>query len=316
MKPTKLILCLLTVLGLVACNEDDQFKGELYKKVIYVLSDDEQTFPAEHALGEETTGYLTIYCGGTEHITSDVTVEIEHDDELLAEYNKRNFDIDESKFAQELPEDHYDIPSMTTVLKADSPDYYSLIPINIRPDGLNPDVSYMIPLRIKSVSAFEVNPDKQSVLYHVMLKNDYATIKETTYYQTTGREIRNTSEGDIQSNVSITRIATPLTRNSIRMFAGTHTYTTTSVTPEEIDKYAMTVTFNEDNTLTITPYGSIEIEQLGGPADNCYAVDETTGSIILTMRYRFKDTITVNDSEEECWVTMIEQGVRHKSTAS
>ncbi|MDE5982499.1 MAG: DUF1735 domain-containing protein, partial [Duncaniella sp.] len=97
MKKIIMTLCLLPILGLVACNEDDQFKGELYKKVIYVLSDDDLIFQSEHALGEESTGYLTLYCGGTEHISQDVTVEMEPDDDLLYEYNYKNFDLNESK---------------------------------------------------------------------------------------------------------------------------------------------------------------------------------------------------------------------------
>ncbi|MDE6496626.1 MAG: DUF4361 domain-containing protein [Duncaniella sp.] len=314
MKKIIMTLCLLPILGLVACNEDDQFKGELYKKVIYVLSDDDLIFQSEHALGEESTGYLTLYCGGTEHISQDVTVEMEPDDDLLYEYNYKNFDLNESKYALPLPEENYDIDDFKTVLRASSPDSYSLLPIKIRPDGLSPDKQYMIAMRIKGVSAFEINPDKQRVLFNVVLKNDYATMLNTTYYQTTGRETRHTSAGDMPSSVSVTRIAAPVSKNAIRMFAGTHTYTTASVTPEEIDRYAMTVTFNEDHTLTIAPYGSIEIEQLGGPEDNYWYIDETLGHTVLVTTYRYKDEVTVNDAKETCWITMSETSIRRATT--
>ncbi len=310
MKKTIITLCLIPILGLAACNEDDQFKGELYKKVIYVLSNDDLIFKSEHSLGEESTGYLSLYCGGTEHIKRDVIVEMEPDDNLLYEYNYRNFDLDESKYALPLPRENYDIEDIKTVLSASNPDSYSLLPIKIRPDGLSPDKSYMIAMRIKDVSAYEINPDKRRVLFNVVLKNSYATMASTTYYQTTGRETRNTSAGDMASSVSVTRIAAPLTKNSIRMFVGTHTYTTASVTEEDIDRYAMTITFNDDNSLSITPYGSLEVEQLGGADDNYFYVDKTYGHTVLVMNYRFKDNVIVNDAQETCWVTMSETSIR------
>ena len=142
-------LLLLTLTGITGCNEDEQFEGELYKKVIYLLSDDNKAFQSVHEFGKESTGYVSVCCGGTEHVKQDVTIELEPDDQILAQYNKINFDIEESKFAKELKSDRYNIPTYRTVLKADSEDNYALVPISVNPEGLSPDSIYMIPLRIK-----------------------------------------------------------------------------------------------------------------------------------------------------------------------
>ena len=317
MKKIILAIALIPVLGsLSSCNEDDQFKGELYKKVIYVLSDDDLIFQSEHQLGEESTGYLTLYCGGTEHLQKDVTVEMEYDDTLLDEYNYRNFDLDYSKYAVLLPEDNYEIQTFTTTLKANSGDDYSLLPIKINPEGLNPDVNYMLPMKIKSISDYELNPDKQRVMFNVKPKNDYASTKTTTYYQTSGFETRHLSTGDVPSTISVTRPVVPVSKNQIRMFAGYHTYVVGSLDPEDVDKYAMTVTLNDDGSLSISPYGSIELEQVGGSDENYYFTNKLTGYLTLVMSYRFKDTVVVNGQDEDCWISMTETAVRRTSTSN
>lgn len=307
-------LLLLTLAGITGCNEDEQFEGELYKKVIYLLSDDDMAFQSVHELGKESTGYVSVCCGGTEHIKQDVTVELEPDDQILAQYNKINFDIEESKYAKELDPARYSMPTYRAILKADSEDNYTLLPITVNPDGLSPDSIYMIPLRIKSISNYEINPDKQQVLYQVVLKNEYATMESTTYYQTTGTEIRHTSIGDQANGSNVTRVVAPISKNQVRIFAGTHTYTPNNVTKEEIDKYAMILTINDDNSITITPYGNIEVEMIGGAEDNYLNIDQK-GRYVFNLHYKYKGDISVSDgtntwTENDRWVTMEEKSVQ------
>lgn len=290
---------------MTACNENEQFEGELYEKVIYVLSDNDYMFPYTHKLGETTPGYLTIYCGGTEHITEDVRVEVEPYQQVLDDYNYINFDLDESRYARLLDPSHYTIEDYSTVLEANSPDYYSLIPIKVNPDGLSPDSTYIIPMRIKSVSNYRVNPDKDRVMYKVVLANDFATMEHTTYYQMNGVETLGFSSGDVASGVSVTRVVAPLAKNKVRMFAGTHQYVPNNVSLEEINTYAITVTFNEDQTISIEPYGNIEVELIDDPESNNWGYNEK-GWLVLNMSYRFKDTVTFNGVTETCWVSMTE----------
>ncbi len=308
-KILNIALLLLVAAGMTGCNEDEQFEGELYKKIIYLLSDSDKAFQSVHELGEESIGYVSVCVGGTEHIQSDVTIELEHDDEILASYNKINYDIDVDKFAKELAADKYSIPSYTVVMKADSEDNYALMPIHVNPEGLSPDSIYMIPLRIKSVSNYEVNLDKQQVLYQVVLKNEYATMESTTYYQTVGNEVRETSIGTSASGANTTRVIAPLSKNQVRMFVGTHTYNPTNVTREDIDKYAVILTINDDNTISISPYGSIEVEMLGGPEDN-YCYIDRLGRHVFHLYYRYKEELVLNDGDkswtESCWITMDE----------
>lgn len=310
-KLLNMTFCAVAIMAMAGCNEDAQFEGELYKKVIYLLSNNDYTFQSVFELGKESTGYVSICCGGTEHINADVTVELEPDDEILAQYNKINYDIEEDKFAKVLDPEKYNIPSFKTVLTADNEDNYALLPITVNPDGLSPDSSYMIPLRIKSTSNYEINTDKQSVLFQVIIKNKYATMESATYYQTTGSEVRETSSGNLASGTSITRCVVPLSKNQVRIFAGTHSYTPSNVTREEIDKYALILTINDDNSINIAPYGSIEVEMLGGATDNYFYIDDKN-RYIFALHYRYKDTVRVNDTSEECWISTEEKCIRDR----
>lgn len=312
-KILNIALAFLAFAGITGCNENEQFEGELYKKVIYLLSDGNLAFQSTHELGKESVGYVSVCCGGTEHIKQDVTIVLEPDNEILAQYNKIKFDIEESKFAKELDPGKYNIPTFQTVLKANSEDNYALLPITVNPDGLSPDSIYMIPLRIKSISNYEINPDKQQVLYQVVLKNQYATMESTTYYQTAGTEIRHTTIGDKASGSNVTRIVAPISKNQVRIFAGTHTYNPASVTKEEIDKYAMILTLNDDNSITITPCGSIDMEMIGGTEDNYWIIDRR-GRYVFNLHYKYMDNITVTDDNnswtEDCWITMEEKSIQ------
>lgn len=291
-------LTLLVAMAMTSCDENAQFRGELYKKVIYVLSNTEYIFSTEHQLGETTTGYVTVYCGGTEHISSDVTVELEYDPEAIPNYNYINYDLDESKYAKELDPSHYSIDNYKVVLKANSEDNYSLLPIKVNPDGLCPDSTYFIPLRIKSVSNHEINENKRYVMYRVLLKNDYATMKSTTYYQVTGVETR----GSDASGISVTRIVAPLSKNKVRFFAGTNTYNPSTVTKEEIAKRAIVATINDDKTITITPYADCVVEQIEDPESNYWEINKYN-QYVFHMAYRFKDT-------NGTWVSMVENCVQ------
>lgn len=294
MKTSRILLVAAVTFCMTACNEDAQFDKELYKKVINVLSDDNLIFAVNHDLNkEESTGYISIGCGGTKHIDTDALVELEPDNEALAEYNRLNFDIDESRFAHALDPWRYDIPDMTTVLKADSEDNYGTIPVHVRPEGLSPDSIYLISLRIKSASAYEINPKKRTVLYRVLLKNDYALQSPSTTYSTVGMDIfykENGEEIDRYSSFSLTRPVVPLTKNSIRCFAGMNTYDVSKLTKADIQKYAICITVNEDATLTVTSGGTMQVEMVAGEGSNLYVETKTNLDRIqrFYLHYRYR----------------------------
>ena len=102
-------------------------------------------FQVVHSLNEtESTGYLTLYAGGTLDIDQDITFTLEPDEELLGEYNLLNYDLDTDKYAKRLDPSKYTIESYSVTMKQGGEMPYALLPIKIRPEGLSPDSLYTI----------------------------------------------------------------------------------------------------------------------------------------------------------------------------
>ena len=71
------------------------------QKVICIISDDDLVFTGMHDLNEpESTGYISVNCGGSLHIDRDVEVVMEYSPEVLAQYNKSKYDIDEREVCE------------------------------------------------------------------------------------------------------------------------------------------------------------------------------------------------------------------------
>lgn len=296
-----IVLVFSVLVGFIACEDNGQFTEEQYKKVIYLLSsDNNKVFPGIHRLDEAvSTGYVSIGVGGTNPIDQNVTVEIERDDSLMHVYNKINFDIDSSKYARELDPARFDIQSYQITLKAGNQDQYTLLPIRVHTTGLSPDSIYFVPLRIKSVSNYEVNPKYQAVLYRVYLENDYAQQKEQTVYAVRGD--RQVGDGG-PSKVTLDKRAYPVTKDQIRIFADTKN---SSDKLNEINRYSILLQVKEDSTINITSYRPdlLEVQQISeNEGDNSIHRD-VLGVNRIYLHYKFRTR--ANAAEEfDTWTRM------------
>lgn len=90
----------LALLALTACESFD-FEQEMGQKIICIISDNDLVYTGMHDLNEtESTGYISINCGGSLRIDRDVDVTLEYAPEVLQNYNKIKYDIDQSKYAK------------------------------------------------------------------------------------------------------------------------------------------------------------------------------------------------------------------------
>lgn len=290
------ISCFITALCTAGCNIDNQFQEEMYQKVFCLLSDNDQVFPVVHSFNEEeSTGYLSVYCGGTNPPVEDITIEIERDNEMLSAYNKRYFDIDLSKYAKELDSSKYEILSWTTTMKAEQTDPYATIPIKVRPAGLSPDSIYMVPLKIKSISGdYTINQEKVSVMYRPLVENDYAQQKASTTYLGRGKryELKSNGVDTLSSgNIVVTKTMFPLSNNQSRVTVGLET-SDNAGTPDlgKINKFSIILTVNNENLVTISSYASIEVVQMGTPTENKYIVEDGFQCFYLHYKYRALNT--------------------------
>lgn len=289
MKKIITLLCILPLVGFMACNEEDFSAREHYKYVVYLLSENEyNVFSAEYDLkkmsGEgEITANLVIGCGGSLSNPEEFVVELEPDAVLFDKFNRSNYDIDEEKYARLLPEDRYKVGASRVTFPAHNPDQYVKVPVTVRTEGLSPDSIYFIPVSIRSTSRYEVNKEKSGVLFRVTMKNDYAEQAKDTYYQ-----LRGTVLGEDGNNtaVSTSKLVRPLGKSSVRLYAGSQTQTVSTATVEDIKKYSIILTVDENNRVQITPYGTIQVEQLdGGDEWNKYEESKTYADTKVVKRF-------------------------------
>ena len=317
MKKSIYILCSILMFGMLSCTEEAFYKDEQYKNVVYLLStEDYNVFPAAYTFNEDgsaSTGYLSIGCGGSLPNPEEITVELEPDSFLFDKYNTGNFDVDSSKFAHILAPDKYSIESMTINFPANNADQYVRVPIKVDLKNLSPDSTYFIPLAIKHLSKYETNPEKFNMLYKVSIKNYYAEQLTPTYYLMKGTTLD--AQGVVSGMISSTKLVKPLSIRSVRMYAGAQPETAKS-TVEEIRKYSIVVSIDENNKVTITPYGTIEVQQM--PYDdywNSYEEikpeESTTFKKYLYLYYRYR-TLT-SPGVWSSWVTVKENMYRMES---
>lgn len=278
------ITCIMA-LSIAGCNTDIIYQEEQYKTLVYLLSGSENVFAASYSLNkEEPVRYVTIGTGGTTSNEKDITVTLEPNPVMLDKFNSLNYNY-QSEYARLLSPDRYTIDSYSVTLPANSDYHYARMPVKVRALGLSPDSIYFIPLKIKSVSNYDVNPEKSDVLFRVAIENDYAEQLVPTYYAKSGTMTNPTTV------LSGTKLVQPLDKDKVRMFIGNETYaSTTSVA--DIEKLSVVVQIKEDNSLLVTPYGSMEVEMLDNVEGYNRYVPEllqgTSKQKVFYLNYRFR----------------------------
>lgn len=259
--------------------EKDLLHEEQYKKVIYLKSKDQNFSIFPHRMNDSlTTGYVTVGAGGTRPLDEDIIVTLALDEELLADYNYRNFGENINAYFRLVDPTRYSVLNYDVVLKKGNPASVAVMAIEIDVNGLSPDSTYIIPFRIASVSGgHEVNKEKQTILYQLRLENDYSNMASNSYKMRGERQ----EEGKAASKITAVKQVLPLAYNKIRMFPENIASSTVKKT---IEDRAIVVETAADYSVRIKPYKNIEIENLGESKYN-----PETREFILNYQYRIPE---------------------------
>ncbi len=275
------IIAIVICFALSSCDVYEKFGEELYENVFCLVGDSENIYAIPHSFENEVSeGFVSIYCGGTNPIEKDVTIELEYDDTSISEYNNLKFDLDVSRYAKWLDRSKYEIQTFSATIKAGQKDPYVVIPLKIFTKGITPDTIFFIPLKIKSITdGYSVNPEMNKVLYRPQVENKYAQTQVQTLYSLRGK--RNGSE------ITGSKNAYPLSANQIRTTVEKQTGIdrNNKIVLDLINKYSIILTVNDDKTVSITSYGTIQVEQLGEPKDNRF---EITDLMRFYIHYRYR----------------------------
>ncbi len=283
----KLLLIALIVVPFFTSCEEDLLNMEHYKAIIYMKSGDNNIFNYPHQMNDSlSTGYITVGSGGSMPLKEDVTVTVELYKEALDLYNFRQYGNDTNKHAKMLSSSRFVIPSSKIIIRAGDASATTFFPIEVDANGLSPDTIYMIPVRIKSTENYEVNPEKDFVLYKIDLANKYSSPASNMYKLKGTKQ----TEGGIKSNITTNKMIVPISKNTVRLFPENLAGSTNLKT---IEDRAILLVINEDNSVRIKPDKNIEIEQLEKSE-----YDPKEKVFIINYRYRLPGEIK--------WTTIME----------
>lgn len=291
------IAILTTSIALVACKDNEVFEKEMYKNEVALISSDyHNTFKEVVRLtGEEVIGYVAASSGGTHAPSKDLIIGLEEDPEPLVKYNFAVYDNSEDLYAKSLPKEKYEIMDNKIVIKAGELTGRTMV--KLRPDGLSPDSTYFIGLKALSPSGVEIKPKKSTMLYQVIIENEYASQAKNTTYSMVGFANGLATAANKQ--------LFPLTSNSVRMVAGSETFV--SKVPN-IAKNCLTLEIDDFNNVKIRPYKDIQVVQLDNDPmyPNKFKVEEAFGMrtnvFLLSYQYTIDNVTTIMKERVEMQV--------------
>ena len=231
-----------------SCKRDEVFENEQYKNVFAIVSGTDNVSTWFHDLRlSESQGYVSASLGGSNPSTKDIRVTMVEDESLIDAYNITAFDMNTSRYIRPLPKSKYTIDTYDFTIPAGQ--VRASIPVKVRPAGLSPDSTYFIALKVDTYSTYEVNYEKDFVLYRVRTRNWWCEQGGSIYTQRGERVEENTSNSPLM--VFGSKRLYPLTANTIRVLAGTEL--NDNLDTEIFKKHSLELVIGSDNKITIRP---------------------------------------------------------------
>lgn len=275
---TYIKICLTAILfcGIISCNRDEVFENEQYKNVFALVSGTDNVSDWYHDLREtESSGYVSASLGGTNPSTKDIKVTLVEDLSLIDDYNSIAYDANTSRYIRPLSKAKYTVDTYDFTIPAG--DVTASIPVKIKPSGLSPDSSYFIAFKVDTYSAYEVNPEKDYVLYRVRTKNWWCVQGGSSYNQRGERVQAGTTNNPMQ--VFGTKRLYPLTDKTVRILVGTELNDNSD--SEIFRKHSLILEIGDNDKITIRPYSDkVSVTQIDG--------DEDYPNVVLLNNDRFK----------------------------
>lgn len=249
----KIILFSLSLVALLAgCGEDESpMNKELYPQKVYIVGARSQVINRDIDLGNSTdTISISVAVSGSLPLSKDVSVTLKENPDEISLYNVRNVSGADVQF-QKLDDAIYSYPLDQVILKAGQ--VYSTYPIYINPATLQCDSLYMIPLRLNSISDYELSDNDTTVLVRLNLMNKYSGL-----YYVKGM-LRNTtnSKDSVIYRMARNLVATD-NGNTVRM------YHFNNETKDYRPTHTFKITVNSDNSLSFATWDQFIIHEGSG----------------------------------------------------
>lgn len=249
----KILLYSISLIVLFAgCeNETSPMDTDLFPSKVYIVGTRDQIVEREIELGNMIdTIAVSVAVSGSRPLNKDVTVTIKENIDEIDLYNQRNVSGEDVQY-QKLDDSIYSYPLQQLTIKAG--EVYNTFPIHIKPESLQCDSLYMIPIRLNTISDYELSDNDTTVLVRLHLVNKYSGL----YYV----------EGILKNTTNVTdSVMYKMTRNLVATDNGStvRMYHYNNETKDYRSTHTFKITINSDNTLSYSTWDKFEIFDGGG----------------------------------------------------
>lgn len=249
----KILLFSLSLAALfTGCEkEKSPMNRDLYPQKVYIVGARAQLIERDIDLGKLTdTISISVAVSGSLPLSKDVTVSLEENLGEVVFYNEHNVTGTEVQYQK--PNDAiYNYPLDQVTISAGQ--VYSNYPIHINPATLQCDSLYMIPLRLKSISDYELSDNDTTVLVRLHLMNKYSGL----YYV----------KGFLKNTTNVNdSVPYKLARNFVATDNGStvRLYHFNNETKDYRPTHTFKITVNSDNSLSFATWDQFVIYDGGG----------------------------------------------------
>jgi hypothetical protein len=244
----KIILFPLSLAMLFAgCEEDSPMEKELYPQKVYIVGAGDQVIDRYVDLGKSSdTISISVAVSGSLPLSKDVTVTLDENPDEITLYNERNVSGEDVQYQK--PDDAiYGYPLDQVTINAGQ--IYNTYPIYIEPATLQCDSLYLVPLRLSSISDYELSDNDTTVLVRLNLVNKYSGL-----YYVDGVLTNTTNPGESMVYKMDRNLVATDNGSTVRMFH--YNNETEDYRPE----YTFIISVNEaDSTLTFASWEQFQI---------------------------------------------------------
>jgi hypothetical protein len=286
-------------ISVTGCKKtENPLDKEQYQKNVYLVGANQSNnegvqivnLPYKASAEDTAATFISIATGGSKPIEQDLTVQLrEAGGDALQRYNGMYlYKATDIKYRLLNPT-FYSVPNFSAQIK--SGEIYGRVPLQIKTASLHPDSLYAMTFSIASVS----DPERVSIrktdtvlIFSFRLYNDYSGT-----YQESGRyyKLNNATPQDTVS-LSLARTLKAVNHNTMRFY---HLATTENVS--NVAASGVSVTVNSDHSLTVSPWGTLEITAGGGTYDPSTKLFTIWYNYIQSgVTYQFKGTFTKSSS--------------------
>lgn len=249
----KIMLYFIFLIMLIAgCEkESSPMDNDLFPQKVYIVGARDQIVERNINLGNSIdTISISVAVSGSRPLNKDVTVTIRENSEEIDLYNQRNVSGEDVQY-QKLSESIYSYPIDELTIKAG--EVYNTFPIHINPESLQCDSLYMLPLRLNSISDYELSDNDTTVLVRFHLVNDYAGL-----YYVDGKLKNTTNDTDSLMYKMARNLVATDNGNTVRL------YHYNNETKDYRPTHTFKISVNSDNSLSYSTWEQFEIFDGGG----------------------------------------------------